>query len=80
MSAQGGYRKREINYKNNTAMKKLLAILAILFISQMGYGQKKMNQLFDEFRRENNVNSVNIGKITLKLAGPVPDRSPSFHG
>lgn len=49
-------------------MKKLLAILAILLISQIGYGQSKMNQLFDEFRKESDVTSINIGKITMKLA------------
>lgn len=49
-------------------MKKLLAILAILLISQTGYGQAKMNQLFDEFRKESDVTSINIGKITMKLA------------
>lgn len=49
-------------------MKKLLAILVIILTAQSGYAQLNMNQLFNEFRKENNVTSVNIGKITLKLA------------
>ena len=31
-------------------MKRLLALLAILLISQVGYGQQKMDQLFNAFR------------------------------
>ena len=49
-------------------MKRLLALLAILLISQVGYGQQKMDQLFNAFRGESDVTSVNIGNITMKLA------------
>mgnify|MGYP003223179266 CR=1 FL=1 len=47
-------------------MKRLLALLAILLISQVGYGQQKMDQLFNAFRGESDVTSVNIGNITMK--------------
>jgi len=36
-------------------MKRLLALLAILLISQVGYGQQKMDQLFNAFRGESDV-------------------------
>ena len=49
-------------------MKRLLALLAILLIGQVGYGQQKMDQLFNAFRGESDVTSVNIGNITMKLA------------
>ena len=49
-------------------MKRLLVLLAILLISQVGYGQQKMDQLFNAFRGESDVTSVNIGNITMKLA------------
>ena len=39
-------------------MKRLLALLAILLISQVGYGQQKMDQLFNAFRGESDVTSV----------------------
>ena len=45
-------------------MKRLLVLLAILLISQVGYGQQKMDQLFNAFRGESDVTSVNIGNIT----------------
>lgn len=50
-------------------MKRLLVILTIVLISQAGYGQQKMDQLFNAFRSESDVTSVNIGNITMKLAG-----------
>lgn len=49
-------------------MKRLLAILAIVLISQAGYGQQGMDQLFNTFRGESDVTSVKIGKISMKLA------------
>ena len=49
-------------------MKRLLVILTIVLISQAGYGQQKMDQLFNAFRSESDVTSVNIGNITMKLA------------
>lgn len=49
-------------------MKRLIAILAIVLISQAGYGQQGMDQLFNAFREESDVTSVKIGKITMKLA------------
>ena len=54
--------------KKSITMKRLLALLAILLISQVGYGQQKMDQLFNAFRGESDVTSVNIGNITMKLA------------
>lgn len=49
-------------------MKRLLVILAIVLMSQAGYGQQGMDQLFNAFRGESDVTSVKIGKITMKLA------------
>lgn len=49
-------------------MKRLLVILAIVLMSQAGYGQQGMDQLFNTFRGESDVTSVKIGKITMKLA------------
>ena len=58
-------------------MKRLLALLAILLISQVGYGQQKMDQLFNAFRGESDVTSVNIGIEILEFdncAQEVKDR------
>ena len=44
------------------------AIFGASLISQVGYGQQKMDQLFNAFRGESDVTSVNIGNITMKLA------------
>lgn len=49
-------------------MKRLLVILTILLASQVGYGQQKIDQLFNAFRGESDVTSVNIGNLTMKLA------------
>lgn len=49
-------------------MKRLLAILAIILISQAGYGQQKIDQLFNMFRGESNVTSIHIGTLSMKLA------------
>mgnify|MGYP006898728622 CR=1 FL=1 len=54
-------------------MKRLLALLAILLISQVGYGQQKMDQLFNAFRGESDVTSVNIGNIIIPNAASRTD-------
>ena len=63
-----GRSKNIVLTKKSITMKRLLALLAILLISQVGYGQQKMDQLFNAFRGESDVTSVNIGNITMKLA------------
>ena len=63
-----GRSKNIVLTKKSITMKRLLVLLAILLISQVGYGQQKMDQLFNAFRGESDVTSVNIGNITMKLA------------
>ena len=63
-----GLSKNIVLTKKSITMKRLLVLLAILLISQVGYGQQKMDQLFNAFRGESDVTSVNIGNITMKLA------------
>ena len=45
-----GRSKNIVLTKKSITMKRLLALLAILLISQVGYGQQKMDQLFNAFR------------------------------
>jgi len=49
--------------------KKLVAMLAFAFICQVGYSQKNVKQLFDEFSKYENTTKVNIGKIAMTFAG-----------
>lgn len=63
----------EYELKNSVKMKKLLAILAIIWVAQVGYGQKDMNQLFSDFRGEDDVTSVHIGNFTMRLASLFTD-------
>jgi len=54
-------------------MKKKLFILMILaVVCQWGYGQKNVNQLFKEFSKHAD-SKVNIGKISMTLAGLFAD-------
>ena len=48
-------------------MKRLLVLLAILLFSQVGYGQQKMDQLFNAFRGESDVTSVYISKKKFQM-------------
>lgn len=50
-------------------MKKILVIATITLITQLSYGQQKMDQLFNNFRSESDVTSLKINKMTMKLAG-----------
>ena len=49
--------------------KKIIGILMLVLIFQTGYGQKNMNQLFNEFSGHASANTVSIGKITMRIAG-----------
>lgn len=49
-------------------MRRILAILAIILISNVGYGQERVGDIFNSFRGENNVTSVSLGELTMKLA------------
>ena len=49
-------------------MRRILAILAIILISNVGYGQERVGDIFNTFRGENNVTSVSVGELTMKLA------------
>lgn len=48
-------------------MKRYVAVLAFILICQTGYSQK-INDLFKEFSKIEQVNRVNMGNITMKLA------------
>lgn len=48
-------------------MKKIMAILALVIISQSGYSQKNVSDIFNEFSKMENVTSINMGKITMKF-------------
>lgn len=54
-------------------MKKILLIAIIVLITQLSYGQQKVDQLFNNFRTESDITSVNmntiIPKLTLKSMG-----------
>ncbi|MDD3036469.1 DUF4252 domain-containing protein [Bacteroides sp.] len=50
-------------------MRKILLIVTITLITQLSYGQQKMDQLFNNFRSESDITSLNINKMTMKLAG-----------
>lgn len=49
-------------------MKKILVIAIIALIAQLSYGQQKVEQLFNNFRTESDITSVNMDTITTKLA------------
>lgn len=48
---------------------KLIILLALFFVCRIGYGQKNVNQLFNEFSKYENTTKVKIGKITMAFAG-----------
>lgn len=54
-------------------MKKYIAILLLAVISQAGYAQKKVDDLFKEFARSESSVSVKMGKFTMKLASLFTD-------
>ena len=54
-------------------MKKIVAILALIIISQAGYSQKNVNDIFKEFSKMENVTSINMGQISMKFAGLFTD-------
>jgi hypothetical protein len=45
----------------------------IAFVYQAGYGQKSINQVFNEFSTNTNANKVSIGGFTMKIAGMFKD-------
>ncbi len=49
-------------------MKKIVAILALIIISQAGYSQKNVNDIFKEFSKMENVTSIAVvaRKLTLR--------------
>ncbi|GCB35764.1 DUF4252 domain-containing protein [Bacteroides faecalis] len=49
-------------------MKKILVIAIIALIAQLSYGQQKVDQLFNNFRTESDITSVNMDTIATKLA------------
>lgn len=49
-------------------MKKILVIATIALIAQLSYGQQKVDQLFNKFRTESDITSVNMDTIAMKLA------------
>ncbi len=49
-------------------MKKILVIAIIALIAQLSYGQQKVEQLFNNFRTESDITSVNMDTIATKLA------------
>lgn len=54
-------------------MKKYFFIGILILISQAGYSQNNVNQLFKEFSKQGKVTSVNIGNTTMKLASLFTD-------
>lgn len=50
-------------------MKKYLAIFALIVVCQAGYGQRSVDDLFQEFSRTKNAEGVKLGKFTMTLAG-----------
>ncbi|MDH6305974.1 hypothetical protein M2459_002985 [Parabacteroides sp. PF5-5] len=53
--------------------KKLLVIAMLALVCQLGYGQMSVSQLFSDFSKHAGTDKVNIGKMTLKLAGIFTD-------
>lgn len=54
-------------------MKKYIIILMLTVICQAGYSQKNVEAMFKEFAQAKDVENVNIGKITMKLASIFTD-------
>lgn len=49
-------------------MKKYIAIVTLLVVCQAGFGQKKVDDLFKEFKKMDNVVHISMGKFTMKCA------------
>jgi hypothetical protein len=45
----------------------------IAFVCQAGYGQKNINQVFNEFSTQANANKVSIGGFMMKIIGTFKD-------
>jgi hypothetical protein len=56
-------------------MKKKVALLCVLFISCQvaGFGQKTVDRLFNEYSKLKDVNRVDLGSISVKMAGLFAD-------
>lgn len=50
-------------------VKKFTVMIVLLVICQAAFSQKNVNQLFKEFSKAENVTTVNVGNITMKMAG-----------
>ncbi|MDR1402666.1 MAG: DUF4252 domain-containing protein [Tannerellaceae bacterium] len=54
-------------------IKKITGMVMIAFVCQAGYGQKNINQIFNEFSSHTSVNKISIGGIMMKIAGMFED-------
>jgi hypothetical protein len=54
-------------------IKKIIGIAMIALICQAGYGQKNVNQVFNEFSDYATANKVSIGGFMMKIAGMFED-------
>jgi type 1 fimbria pilin len=54
-------------------IKKIIGIAIIAFICQAGYGQKSVNQVFNEFSGYADANKISIGGFMMKIAGMFED-------
>ncbi|MDR1160763.1 MAG: DUF4252 domain-containing protein [Tannerellaceae bacterium] len=54
-------------------IKKIIGMALIAFVCQAGYGQKNVNQVFNEFSTHANANKVSIGGLMMKVAGMFED-------
>ncbi|MDR3140392.1 MAG: DUF4252 domain-containing protein [Tannerellaceae bacterium] len=54
-------------------IKKIIGTALIAFICQAGYGQKNVNQVFNEFSGHASANKVSIGRFMMKIAGMFED-------
>ncbi len=52
---------------------KYIFIVLIALFTQTSYAQDNIDQLFNNFSKEQNVNRVSLGNISMKLAGLVTD-------
>lgn len=48
--------------------KKLVTILVLAFVCQVGYSQKNVKQLFNEYAKHENSTRIKIGKIAMAFA------------
>lgn len=54
-------------------MKKYIIFLVLLAITQVGFAQRSVNDLFKEFSKVKESDGVKIGKLTMSLAGLFTD-------